>query len=63
MEKKQVTRQEPVKSESPAILESDKDAVIRMLEENEHYRKIVDNVSGGSDIEVERKMQHWATTL
>ena len=63
MEKKQVTRQEPLKSEGPAILESDKDAVIRMLEENEHSREIVDDMSGGSDIEVKRKMQHWETTL
>ena len=54
---------EPRKSDGPAILESDKDAVIRMLEENEHNRKIVDDVSGGSDIEVKRKMQHWETTL
>ena len=61
VEKKQVLRQEPLKSEGPAILESDKDAVIRMLEENEYYRKIVDDVSGGSDIEVKRKMQHWET--
>ena len=63
VEKKQVTRQEPLKSEGPAILESDKDAVIRMLEENEHSRKIVDDMSGESDIEVKRKMQHWETTL
>ena len=63
VEKKQVMRQEPLKSEGPAILESDKDAVIRMLEETEEYRKIVEDVAGGSDIEVERKMQHWATAL
>ena len=63
VEKKQVLRQEPLKSEGPAILESDKDAVIRMLEENELYRKILDDVSGGSDIEVKWKMQHWETTL
>ena len=54
MDKKQVTRQEPLQSEGPAILESDKDAVIRMLEENELYRKIVDDMSGESDIEVTR---------
>ena len=39
VEKKQVTREEPLK------------------------RKIVDDMSGGSDIEVKRKMQHWETTL
>ena len=44
-------------------MESDKDALIRMLEENEHYRKIVDDVPGGSDIEAKRKTQHWETTL
>ena len=63
VEKKQVTRQEPVKNEGPAILESDKDAVIWMLPETDEYRKIVEDVLGGSDIEVERKMQYWATAL
>ena len=63
VEKKQGMKQEPLKNEGPAILESEKEAVIRMLEENEYYRKIVDEVSGGSDIEVKRKMQHWETTL
>ena len=63
MEKKQGMKQEPLENEGPAILESEKEAVIRMLEENEYYRKIVDEVSGGSDIEVERKMQHWETTM
>ena len=42
-------RQEPLKSEGPAI---------RMLEETEEYRKIVEDVSGGSDVDVERKMRH-----
>ena len=32
VEKKQVTRQEPVRNEGPAFLESEKEAVIRMLE-------------------------------
>ena len=63
VEKKQVMRQEPLKSEGPAILESEKEAVIRMLEETEEYRKIVEDVSGGSDVDVERKMRHWASKL
>ena len=63
VEKKQVTRQEPVRREGPAILESEREAVIRMLEESEEYRKVVENVSGGSDIEVERKTQNWVTTV
>ena len=63
VEKKQVTRQETLKSEGPAILESEKEVVIRMLEETEEYRKIVEDVSGGSDVDVERKMRHWASIL
>ena len=47
--KKQVARQEPVRNEGSAILESDKEAVIQMLEENEGYRKIVKMISEGSD--------------
>ena len=50
-----------MRSEGPAILESEREVVIRMLEESEEYRKIVDGVSGGSDVEVERKMQNWVT--
>ena len=34
-----------------------------MLEETEECRKIVEDVSGGSDVEVERKMRHWASKL
>ena len=34
-----------------------------MLEETEAYRKIVEDVSGGSDVDVERKMRHWANKL
>ena len=52
-----------MRSEGPAILESEREAVIRMLEEGKEYRKIVEDVSGGSYIEVERKMQHWVTAL
>ena len=63
VEKKQGMKQEPLKNEGPAILESEKEAVIRMLEETEEYRKIVEDVSGGSDVDVERKMGHWASIL
>ena len=40
MEKKQVKSQGSVSNEGSAILESDKEAVIRMLEETEEYRNI-----------------------
>ena len=40
-----------------------RNAVIRMLGETEEYRKIVEDVSRGSDIEVERNMQYWVTAL
>ena len=63
VEKKQVMKQEPLKNEGPAILESEKEAVIRMLEETEEYRKIVDDVSGGSDVDMEWKMRYWASKL
>ena len=43
----------------PAIQECDKDAVIQMIEEMEGYRKIVECVSQGSDIEVEQKLQWY----
>ena len=64
-EKKQVTRQEQeqVSNESPAILEGDKDAVIRMLEETEEYRNIAAYVSEGSDVDVERKMRYCLSKL
>ena len=63
VEKKQVMKQEPLKNEGPAILESEKEAVIRMLEETEEYRKIVDDVSGGSEVDMEWKMRYWASKL
>ena len=63
VEKKQVMKQEPLKNEGPAILESEKEAVIRMLERTEEYRKIVEDVSRGSDVDVERKMRYWASIL
>ena len=50
-EKKQVTRQEPVSNEGPAVLESEKDAVIRMMEETEGYREIIKSISEANDEE------------
>ena len=41
----------------------EKEAVIRVWEETEEYRTIVDSVSGGSDVDVERKMRYWASKL
>ena len=63
VKKKQVTRQEPVRNGGPAILESEKKAVIWVWEETEEFRTIVENVSGGSDVDVERKMRYWASKL
>ena len=63
VENKQAKSQEPVRNEGPAILESEKEAVIQMLEETEEYRKIVEEVSGGSDVDVEWKMRYWASKL
>ena len=63
VEKKQGMKQEPLKNEGRAILESEKEAVIRMLEETEEYRRIVEDVSGGSNVDVERKMRYWASIL
>ena len=63
VEKKQGMKQEPLKNEGPAILESEKETVIQMLEETEEYRKIVDDVSGGSDEDMEWKMRYWASKL
>ena len=63
VENTQVTRQEPVRNGSPAILESEKEAVIQMLEETEEKRTIVEKVSRGSDVDVEWKMRYWASKL
>ena len=49
--------------EGSAIPESEKDAVIWMLEETEEYRNIVAYVSEGTDFDVEWKMRHWVSKL
>ena len=47
-----------VKSDkSPAIREGDKDTEIRMIEQNQVYRKIVEGLTTGNDFEVEWMMQ------
>ena len=48
-EKKRVTRQEPVSNKGPAIPESEKDAVIQMLEGTEGYRDIIRSISEARD--------------
>ena len=49
-EKKQVVKQEAVSNKGPAILESRKDTAIQSVKEDERYRKIVEDVSEGSDV-------------
>ena len=56
-EKKQVMSQKAVSSEGPAILESEKEAIIRMWEENEGNRTFVQGISEGSDVEMEQTLQ------
>ena len=48
-EKKQATRQEPVSNKGPAILVSEKDAVIQMLEGTEGHREIIKSISEARD--------------
>ena len=47
----QKTEEEPKSDKGPATQECDKEAVIRILEENEGYRKIIKMISEGSDEE------------
>ena len=63
VEKKQVTRQEPVSNDGAVIVESAKDRVIQVIEEDERYRKFMAYVSEGNDTEVEQKIQYWKTEL
>ena len=56
-EKKQVMSQKAVSNEGPAILESEKEAIIRMWEENEGNRTFVQGISEGSDVEMEQTLQ------
>ena len=43
----------------PAILESEKEAVIRMWEENEGSRKFIEVIPEGSDVEMELALQSY----
>ena len=45
----------------PAILESEKEAIIRMWEENEVSRKLIDVTPEGSDVEMEQALQSHRT--
>ena len=56
-EKKQVMSQKAVNNEGPAILESEKEAIIRTWEENEGNRTFVQGISEGSDVEMEQTLQ------
>ena len=56
-------RQEPVSNDGPEIVESDKDRVIQVIEEDERYRNFLAYVSEGNDTEVEQKIQYWRTEL
>ena len=56
-EKKQVTSQKAVSNEGPAILESKKEAIIRMWEENEGNLKFIQGISEESDVEMEQTLQ------
>ena len=45
----------------PAILENEKEAIIRMWEENEASRKLMDVIPEGSDVEIEQALQSYRT--
>ena len=45
----------------PAILESEKEAIIRMWEENEVSRKLIDVIPEGSEVKVEQALQSYRT--
>ena len=62
-ERKQLTSEEPVSGKGLAILESEKDRVTQSVEEDERYRKIVEDVPEGSDVDVERKVRYWMSKL
>ena len=48
-------------NEGPAILESEKEAVIRMWDENEGSRKFIEVIPEGSDVEIEQALQSYRT--
>ena len=60
-EKKEVTSQKSVINEGPAISESEKEAVLRMWEENEGSRKIIEVMPEGSDVEMEQALHNYRT--
>ena len=63
-EKKRATnpvRPEQKSDEGPATM--DKDEVLRRLEENEEYQKIIDGISEGSEGEVEQNVQSYLAKI
>ena len=55
----QVWAEEVKSDKSPAIRECDKDAVIRMTEQNQVYRKFIEGLSAVSDFEAEWMTQEY----
>ena len=55
--------EEPKSDIGPAIRECDKDAVIRMREENEENRKLVERKLVESNTEVEKKMREYLAAV
>ena len=53
----QESEEEPKSDEGPALIQLDE--VLRRMEENEEFQKIVDCVSEGSEGDVERKLQNY----
>ena len=45
----------------PAILESEKEAIIRMWEENDVSRKLIDVIPEGSDVDMEQALESYRT--
>ena len=60
-ENKQVTSQKSVSNEGPAILDSEKEAIIRTWQENEGSRKFIEVIPEGSDDEMEQALQSYRT--
>ena len=58
-EKKQVTSQKSVSNEGPVILESEKEAIVRMWEEMKGSRKFIEVIPEGS--EMEQALQSYRT--
>ena len=53
--------EEAKNDEGPLVQKSDKEAMIRMMEENEASRKLIESMSEGSEVEMEEKMRFCLT--